>query len=1253
MEKEIEKYLNKKAAIGYLQILILLVGMFGFCYIFNEVYDSIEDEDESISNIIPDGGSGQVSESNSNPLSLKDTNTKTSSSSFKLLGRISNVKELFSGDMVASVDAAQAGDVCCEETRTGSTCQEAPPEQCNPDFAMSPTLCENTNFCDSGCCVSPTTGLCNKGTGKRDCERMDGLFDDDGLCNIEDCEMGCCILGENTLFTTEANCIYEGNTQGDILTEYRPEITSHIECAFLAESGKTGACVYESGDETKCVSTSLEDCVERTGSEVNFYPETLCSNPELNTTCLAQNYTNCVPGEEDVYWFDSCSNKEEIAEDCDYYRGDYCKKNDNGASCEDIKCYTSEGVKQEGESWCSYDGYIGDGKDPAGSRHVKHICHMGTERILPCADHRQEICVQEDATAADGSTFLQAACRPNQWRTCMDYNRENDGDAIEEKCNKNPDCWTKHIEMGGSFDFKVCLPNYPPGFDVGHEDIFNSDGSFNQAAYYQSTEADGVCSVASLDCETTWKCCLIFFVPVCSCIDNCDCHTSKYPREMNDFCTSLGDCGSYINFVGDATNSGHYLNGDKDVPSKLSNSEIEEFSKYADMEATPADPGSYEFIAETTGIDIGSLPEAGESNLGNRTLSGFEKELLEASGSYGSPLLLRMITKDQNGSDAKNYLIPSRSGLGMYSSSSYSKSGILAQIVPGDHRAPPDFSMIAALIAGLIAYLIMGIVAAMIAAILAFLIFGACWIEDHHVNFFCKPWEPPTGGDKCNVCNDINVPCTEYRCESLGQLCHLINKGSENELCVSKPANESLPEISPFNAAISDGYSYVDVTANGFKVANASDPSGCIEPYTPVNIGIKVDPFAKCRFGDSPELSYDEMANVFGPKGNYILPAHLTQLFFVSPEAYKNLFDLLGDRLENMEYEPGKSYNSDDFKEIFGLTDEEVEKLGKVDYFIKCRSASGKVNPIAYHIESCVNPGPDLTPPRISPLSFVHGGSNVMFGLNETNYTLYVNEPSWCKWSFQNENYENMENDLDCGNDIVDVFANHYDRRRRLFFCTTLLTRITEHDKYYFKCKDRSSNNNTMIEGYVVEINSSTSPLEITKTAPKTGETIISGVEPATVKLIVETEGGINSGESICSWDGGVMGGDRFLYDNVAGDSYHEYPINSIRGVKDINYTCEDVAGNIAYDTTRFTVKIDDRGPMILRIYYEGGLKVVTNEEATCKYGYKRSFNFENATQMGGNGIEHFTGWTLKTHYIQCEDGYGNKGNRLIAHPIG
>ena len=250
---------------------------------------------------------------------------------------------------------------------------------------------------------------------------------------------------------------------------------------------------------------------------------------------------------------------------------------------------------------------------------------MGVERIMPCADYRNEICVEEQAEGVSGS-FSQAACRPNQWRSCLDYNKEGDGGLIAQKCNENVDCHMQSIDMSGAFAFDVCLPAYPPGFDLAQDyNLYNADGSFNEAAYYGANTGDGVCNIASMTCETTWQCCLIFFVPVCWCVDSCDCHTGKFPTDMNEFCTSLGDCGVYTNWIGDATNDAHLVTGDKDVPGRLSQADANAFSMYADMEPSdPAPPGSYQFIADSSRINIGDLAaaaSAGDMNLENRNLS--------------------------------------------------------------------------------------------------------------------------------------------------------------------------------------------------------------------------------------------------------------------------------------------------------------------------------------------------------------------------------------------------------------------------------------------------------------------------------------------------------------------------------------------------------------------------------------------------------------------------------------------------------
>ena len=336
------------------------------------------------------------------------------------------------------VSAQVLGEGCCAVTKTGNTCQTTMLTDCNEDFQSAPTNCENTEFCEPGCCISPENGLCNRKTSRVDCEQTGGKFERGELCNVQECRKGCCIIGGESIWTTDKNCEFEGNTENkDLPTDWRPDIESELQCLFIAEANKEGACVFDSedGDEKRCVLTSLDDCFKRTGSETNFAKDILCSNPILNTTCEAQDHKGCIAGKEDVYYFDSCGNKEDIAEDCDFYRGNYCGKESNEYTCKDIRCDTDgDGIKDRanGESWCSYDSYIGDGKDTGGSRHIKHICNMGTERVAPCADFRNEICVQEDA-GIEGGTFSQAACRVNQWRTCLDFNKIKDEGSLKSK----------------------------------------------------------------------------------------------------------------------------------------------------------------------------------------------------------------------------------------------------------------------------------------------------------------------------------------------------------------------------------------------------------------------------------------------------------------------------------------------------------------------------------------------------------------------------------------------------------------------------------------------------------------------------------------------------------------------------------------------------------------------------------------------------------------------------------------------------
>jgi hypothetical protein len=530
------------------------------------------------------------------------------------------------------------------------------------------------------------------------------------------------------------------------------------------------------------------------------------------------------------------------------------------------------------------------------------------------------------------------------------------------------------------------------------------------------------------------------------------------------------------------------------------------------------------------------------------------------------------------------------------------------------------------MIAGIIAYLItQSILIAMIAAMIAFFLFMV-WPEKRYIDFVCSEWIPPSGGSKCNECNQLDSPCTEYRCHSLGSLCQFINKGTGNELCVSKPENPTAPDINPLTSTISEGFEYKDVHDNGFTIANKTADDGCIPAFSTVNFGITVEPFSRCRFDVDPLKQYEEMTEYFGWQGNRALPAHRMDLFFPSTEAFKN------------------HYN---------LTEEQIKEYGKVDLYVKCKTPSGKTNPTPYHIKTCVSPGPDLTPPRIIVTDPMNNGF-LKYGIEEIDMKLYVTEPSECRWDVVDKEFTDMENTMECETSL-DAYT------RWGLQCNTTLTGLLNNSRFYFRCMDTSEKQNVMKESFIYQLTPSPTPLEITDFQPEDGEVITDGFEPVSVRLRIQTEGGAESGVSMCNW---TMGNywDKFRYDttqgidNVSyevGSRIHEYILSSTqRGRYDITYYCMDLAGNVANATTSFKVKIDSFGPSIIRIIHDRGLKVTTAEKASCRYSFERKTKFDNATEMTGDGFEHFADWRIRTYFIQCEDEHGNKGGKTEVRPL-
>jgi len=511
-------------------------------------------------------------------------------------------------------------NVCCERTNSGAWCQNTIEENCNDNYRVTPTNCEATSFCKPGCCFDSSEGLCMENTPQKVCNDANGTWVDDSECNIPQCELGCCVLGTQASFVTLTRCKQLSGFFG-LETNFRKDIRDELTCINLAASQDQGACVFESEFETTCKFTTR---AERLGTEMSgditsapvFYKDFLCSAEELGTNCGPSENTMCVEGKEEVYFQDTCGNPANIYDaskvndksywrkiidksascgyndangnagsrncgNCDYFSGSICaegKADYGNYFCTDLNCYNTENGKdyKNGESWCIYDSIEGEGKDLVGSRHFRHVCINGEETIEPCADFRNEVCI-ENTIEAGGSEFTEAACRVNRWTDCIDQDEEEDclnedkrdcywyegarftglertistsADSTKEKVfgggitgkaifgegndKKSDEEQVKNsgVQMGG----KACLPDNPPGLK-----------------FWSDSDASGICSLGNSVCVVTYEKGLLKGK---KCVDNCECLEESYAQQMNKICTSLGDCGAYVNIAGKFTDDG-------------------------------------------------------------------------------------------------------------------------------------------------------------------------------------------------------------------------------------------------------------------------------------------------------------------------------------------------------------------------------------------------------------------------------------------------------------------------------------------------------------------------------------------------------------------------------------------------------------------------------------------------------------------------------------------------------------------------
>jgi len=1098
-------------------------------------------------------------------------------------------------------------------------------------------------------------------------------------------EKGACVKEDGTcVFTTRETCNTAGlEEEVDERLEVINKTSVGFHEGFLCSNPLLG---------TECAKQQTTGCFDG-----DVYWMDSCGNTEnVYESNKARSYNNgfiletpnCVANPNDP----NCGN-------CDYGLGNLCGEAPRGITpafgnfiCKSVDCPTTTtgnsvspnagGAKKNGESWCIYDAATGFGRDVVGSRHFRQLCVNGEEISEPCRDFREEICVQgilgEDpfgteesfGVTARGGNFVEANCRVNRNQGCPLIENKEDCENVAFG-----DCFWLATGIKQDGQTGICLSTVPKGLKFW-SDIIPSEGEIlgeNVAANVAvqrsrapGAEATSVCSQGNRKCEITYRSGGVARISGYSfgfsdndeCVNNCHCEDRSWVVAAHNTCVALGDCGAYYNFVGEFTDEGAGIIGESAGSIKLN--EVGEWNKGTLSSKDYKKPGFMEEIKDNKGLllslvaigatglvglsegsgivsgltsgVLGSLSAAG--TLGGGTLTGLfgiagkgffggktggaGTTLSKGFQTYGSELASEIpanqitpgtIINSGEGQTIIKYSIPGPAEEGIFIPKVESLASGKSFTIPKDAAGISVEGSTATVNQVSTAGTFWGWVntAAWIYAVAQIADIAFAKTKTKTIELSCDPWRAPEGGDNCELCGDDGKGCSEYRCRSLGQNCILVNEGTDKEQCVNLHPNDvNSPIIIPFREEITKGLTIRELTEGGVKGYQINEQ---IEPFKPIQVAIKTDEPAQCKYDIKNNIKFDDMKNFLGD----------------------SLYDTnhtIAIRL------PGE------------LAEQEALKLtngGQHRLFIRCKDRAGNVNERDYMIKFNIKSGPDLTPPIIEQTS-IQNGAFIPQGANETSLSIYVTEPSSCRWDTKDTDFEVMQNTFQCVTtgieQSLDVFG--------LYKCNTQLTKLEfGENKFFFRCKDQPNKQenlrNVNEESFVFSL-FGTNSISIVDSGP-------SGVLFDVPTLRVVTSGGAENGKALCAFAEEDVNFEAMTQFFNSDSNVHTQELIIDKG--DYNYfvKCRDEAANEASTQINFRLDIDVSGPRIASLYKDTSaslLHLETTENSICEYSNVGSFRFGEGTLMTGQETIHEATLTSQRYHIVCRDGKNNDAKFVV-----
>ena len=1138
----------------------------------------------------------------------------------------------------------EAQEVCCAQTAE-SFCQQADITECTGDTYYAGS-CESFTDCQVGCCDLTGQGQsCTQATTKVACETQGGTFLPDELCNYNQCEPVCCQVGSQFDYTSQQEC----NNYADQYPDLEPQIHqvgSELECLELSTLQQTGCC---STQET-CSEQTRAECQAMTGT---FFEEELCSNvftPSCNN-CEPQAETACVEGSDDVWYFDSCGNVEGIAQECDVAHGKICGQGENNqATCIDINCADTwdnpvvdydGGFRYNGESWCQYDANAGPGIDLPGSRHYKHYCYNGKEYKEPCADLRDEFCVQGEIQLSNDETRSAASCIENkgmdcyqqttratcengEQRTCTWFEPGEEAAQIMQQqaeesledanLEENPEEENYQEPSTPQVDANnqgYCLPLVPPG-----------------EAFYEQGISDRCVSVnEQLEVPSYWR-----KNPSWNCITGCQAYLPQTKESMNAICQAQADCGAGYNLAGEWTEQG--LIRTCEFP-KNQGTEIEGKGKVIEKEVKELTLNN--ILLKNGGSIKEFLNECEYTTLPNPNT--FQDEYQKYSnGLHAGVLVLEEVIaidmKDWNTN--KVAIVVTNLGvavgglIALYAMGSAivgGSAGLLTIFGASLGLAPAAVTAATAaataagsvtgtggIVAGSVATVpIVGwIIAAIVivATTIAVIVLTHIKEQQTTTTFECRMWEPPSGGQYCNLCNEpgrnaygeeIDLTanglheCTEYLCKSLGAACDFVPDTPDGPVCVSAPqvGAPMRSSLNPPNDCYANQEGTIPAECNLQESPNGHTYTTYLGANQKVSWGITTEDYAKCRY-DTQRNDYENMQHYFDQGG---FSKHHNKTLYPSQDIW-----------------PGETYQ----------------------YYVQCANNNEESTTTEYAVQFTVADQEDLTPPIITEYSIIPG-SYTAADKDEVDLTITINEQvangGGCKWAKTNVPYQEMGNHFNCPNPATEQQ------------CTTTLGPLeNQTNMFYLRCKDdKFPEGNINAEsqptnGYTLV---RTQPLEINNVFCQTEfGTDCANIESNEFTLTVQTEGGALNGKATCGLGYNDIEATFDMFQTTE-TSTHTQELS----ISDEYFIfCTDIAENLATTSVDAQITFDYNAPIIEETFIEQGhLVVTTNEEATCKWTREAQFNFVEAQPFIQTGTKRHT-IAATNEYVQvaCQDKFGN-----------